>query len=337
MVKGRAKPEDYVYTDVEVERWVELEERIDQIEENGVSDEKIAEAVTEYLTENPVESPVESVNGKTGAVTLTAEDVGALPADTEIPSTAGLATEKYVDDAVAGIEIPEVDLTDYATKNYVAQEIAKIEPEDVDLSNYYTKNQTDSKISSALTPYAKLSVLSNVAISGDYADLKNKPTIPTVPTKVSAFTNDAGYATEDYVGQKIGEAQLGGEVDLSNYYTKAQTDKAIEDAVKDIDIPESDMSAYAKTADLATVATSGSYNDLIDLPSGSISVGSEPDGDAQIWIDTSGGDAIDFADVAFTGSYTNLINTPDLSVYQTAAQVKAIIDAELGVIENGTY
>lgn len=31
--------------------------------------------------------------------------------------------------------------------------------------------------------------------SGDYDDLTNKPTIPTVPTNVSAFTNDAGYLT----------------------------------------------------------------------------------------------------------------------------------------------
>ena len=31
--------------------------------------------------------------------------------------------------------------------------------------------------------------------SGDYNDLNNKPNIPTVPTNVSAFTNDAGYLT----------------------------------------------------------------------------------------------------------------------------------------------
>ena len=31
--------------------------------------------------------------------------------------------------------------------------------------------------------------------SGNYNDLTNKPTIPTVPTNVSAFTNDAGYIT----------------------------------------------------------------------------------------------------------------------------------------------
>ena len=32
--------------------------------------------------------------------------------------------------------------------------------------------------------------------SGSYNDLTNKPTIPTVPTKVSAFTNDSGYVAE---------------------------------------------------------------------------------------------------------------------------------------------
>ena len=37
--------------------------------------------------------------------------------------------------------------------------------------------------------------LTAVATSGSYNDLSDKPTIPTVPTNVSAFTNDAGYLT----------------------------------------------------------------------------------------------------------------------------------------------
>jgi hypothetical protein len=37
------------------------------------------------------------------------------------------------------------------------------------------------------------SSLATVATTGDYDDLTNKPTILTVPTNVSAFTNDAGY------------------------------------------------------------------------------------------------------------------------------------------------
>ena len=42
---------------------------------------------------------------------------------------------------------------------------------------------------------ADISDLSKVAFSGEYDDLINKPTIPVVPTDVSAFNNDAGYLT----------------------------------------------------------------------------------------------------------------------------------------------
>ena len=45
--------------------------------------------------------------------------------------------------------------------------------------------------------------LATVATSGSYTDLANKPSIPTVPTKVSAFTNDADYANEQYVDNAI--------------------------------------------------------------------------------------------------------------------------------------
>lgn len=38
--------------------------------------------------------------------------------------------------------------------------------------------------------------LAPVAITGSYGDLTDKPSIPTVPTAVSAFANDAGYITE---------------------------------------------------------------------------------------------------------------------------------------------
>ncbi len=38
-------------------------------------------------------------------------------------------------------------------------------------------------------------VFTDTVFSGNYEDLTNKPTIPTVPTNVSSFTNDAGYLT----------------------------------------------------------------------------------------------------------------------------------------------
>lgn len=45
-------------------------------------------------------------------------------------------------------------------------------------------------------PASMITGLASVATSGSYSDLSNKPTIPVVPTKVSAFINDAGYLTQ---------------------------------------------------------------------------------------------------------------------------------------------
>ena len=56
-------------------------------------------------------------------------------------------------------------------------------------SGYITKSVSD------LTNYTPTSSLATVATSGSYNDLSNTPTIPTVPTNVSAFTNDSGYIT----------------------------------------------------------------------------------------------------------------------------------------------
>lgn len=57
--------------------------------------------------------PVQSVNGQTGVVNLIASDVGALPDTTVVPSIDGLATETYVDNAVARVgTVPSFSATD---------------------------------------------------------------------------------------------------------------------------------------------------------------------------------------------------------------------------------
>lgn len=83
----------------------------------------------------------------------------------------------------------------------------------------------------SLTDYPKKTELANVATSGDYTDLINTPTIPS--TK--------GLATETYVQSKIAEVVN-------------STPMATE------------LGKKANTENLATVATSGSYNDLSDTP-----------------------------------------------------------------------
>lgn len=80
-VNQRNKPADYVFTPPEQTTLSELVERLDRIEESQDPD-AIKNVVDDYLEQNPVEIPVQSVNGQTGAVELTAEDVGADPAGT---------------------------------------------------------------------------------------------------------------------------------------------------------------------------------------------------------------------------------------------------------------
>lgn len=127
----RSKPEDYIYTENEVNTYTQLIERIDEIEENGISQEAIDAAVGNYLEENPIE---------TGATEEEVAQINKNTADIQEIQSKGYATEKYVDDAIAAI--PEVDLTPYATKKYVDDAVSNIDIPDVDLSNYATKEDT---------------------------------------------------------------------------------------------------------------------------------------------------------------------------------------------------
>lgn len=79
-VNKRNKPADYVFTPPEQTTLGELIERLDKIEEAQGPD-AVKNAIENYLEQNPVEVPVQSVNGKTGEVNLTSEDVGAISQD----------------------------------------------------------------------------------------------------------------------------------------------------------------------------------------------------------------------------------------------------------------
>lgn len=79
-VNRRNKPADYVFTPPEQTTLAELTERLDRIEESQDPD-AIKNAVEDYLEKNPVKATVQSVNGHTGAVELTADDVGAISQD----------------------------------------------------------------------------------------------------------------------------------------------------------------------------------------------------------------------------------------------------------------
>lgn len=99
--------------------------------------------------------------------TYTAEEVGALPSSTPIPSALS-------------------DLSDDATHRVVT---------DTEKATWNSKSD----------------------FSGSYNDLTNKPTIPTVPTNVGAFTNDAGYITSSSIANKANK------ITIVNYGTSSTT------------------------------------------------------------------------------------------------------------------
>lgn len=128
---------------------------------------------------------VTSVNGKTGAVVLDAADVHALPDTTVIPER----TSQIINDSgfVIEEELPTKTSELINDSDFVA------DPDYVHTDNDFT-NAFKNKLESIETG-AEVNVNADWnATSGD-AQILNKPTIPTVPTNVSAFTNDAGYLT----------------------------------------------------------------------------------------------------------------------------------------------
>ena len=159
------------------------------------------------------------------------QDLSNYATKDELPSLDGYATESYVTEQISNI--PSVDLTDYAKKNEIP-----------DVSGYITEEQLLAK---------------------DYAD-------------------------KAYVTEEIAKASTGSEIDLSAYLSKVEAtetyvtkesgksliaDTEIERlaSVDNYDDTEIDNRIraieddYIKNTDLAAVAKSGSYNDLIDTPS----------------------------------------------------------------------
>ncbi len=113
-------------------------------------------------------------------------------------------------------------------------------------AGYLTQHQS-------LTDYPKKTELANVATSGDYTDLINTPTIPSTE----------GLATETYVQNKIAEVVNSAPGTLDTLNELAQ---ALGNDPNFATTMVTELGKKANTANLATVATSGSYNDLSDTP-----------------------------------------------------------------------
>ena len=198
------------------------------------------------------------------------------------------ATLQAVIDGKAGIQGLKIDNVELTPDSENKVNISKSElniPEVVQETGQSTsKVMSQNSVSSILSQKANLNDLSNVAYSGSYIDLSNKPNIPT---KTSDLTNDSNFISNS---------------DLSeSYYNKSQTDNL--------------LSSKANTNDLSTVATSGQYSDLSGLPS-------IPNKTSDLTNDSNFVSSSSLATVATSGSYNDLLDKPSIpsvipSVVQT--------------------
>ena len=180
-------------------------------------------------------------------------------------------------------------ITDAYTKTATDTAISTAVSSKANSADVYTKNEIDGKLSGAMHFKGTVATVSALPSTGNVqGDMYN------------VLSTGANYAWDGSAWDKLSE-----NIDLSDYYTKTQTDTAISTAV----------AGKANISDLATVATSGSYNDLSNKPTiPAAQVNSD-------WNATSGKAQIlnkpTLATVATSGSYTDLSDKPTIPTVPT--------------------
>ena len=190
-----------------------------QINNVTLSGNKTAKDLGLYGTSNPPSYPVTSVNNKTGDVKLTANDVGALPNTTVIPTkTSQLENDSGFIDEETAKSVAPVQSVDGATGAVVTNAVKTV-----------AQNLTDAQ---------KIQARANIGagtsnFSGSFNDLSDKPTIPN---KTSDLTNDSGYITENDVPVKSVNSKTGNVVltqdDVGDGTTYVRTHNDFTDALK---------------------------------------------------------------------------------------------------------
>ena len=156
-----------------------------------------------------IHSAVDSVNGQTGAVVLDAEDVGALPDDTPIPSkTSDLTNDsgfitKVVNDLVSyylkseTYSKTEVDDIVTAIKNSRFEVVATLPTTDIKTNVIYLVPKSPSQTSNVKDEYINLdgTTAGWEKIGDTEIDLSNYVTTQALNTALAAYTTTADLTT----------------------------------------------------------------------------------------------------------------------------------------------
>ena len=237
------------------------------------------------------------------------------------------------------------DLTSYITQTDLNTTLANYQPT-VDLTAYVTETELDTELGDYYTK-TEVDALIPTPFSGDYADLTNAPTIPTIPTDVSAFTNDAGYVTQADIDASLVPYALTANVpqtpDLTNYALKSEIPSLTGYATTAyVDSRHQDLSLNGNILSISN----GNSVDLSGVGSGGGGGGTGPQGPAgPAGADGADGDsAYDIAvDNGFSGTVTEWLDSlsasADLTGYATETYVQTeIAEATLGgSVDLSTY
>lgn len=284
-VYKRAKPADYVFTPVEQITLSELVEMLDKIEESQ-SPEAIKNVIDDYLEQNPVEIPVQSVNGQTGAVELTAEDVGAIADETDptVPEWAKQPTKPTYTAAEVGA-LPDT----YTPPNQTAQQVGA-DPAGTAASAVSQHNTDATSHNDLRLALQELSDRINAALDSDDTTLdqmsevvayikSNKSMIDAITTSKVNVSDIVNNLTTDISNKPLSAAQGVALKKLINALSNSMTayrtaaaqdviDSGKVDKVTGKGLSSNDYTdaAKAKVDALAPVATSGNYDDLTNKP-----------------------------------------------------------------------
>lgn len=189
--------------------------------------------------------------------------------------------------------------------------------------------------------------LATVATTGAYSDLSGTPTIPTVPTNVSAFTNDAGYLTQHQsLADVFGIVDYDSSTKHINFYGKDDTSKTtvlgyvdatnfvVDGMVSNVEVKSVTISGTPTTCLVITFNSDAGKQD-INIPISQIFDASNYYTKSEVDTALSGkASTSSLATVATTGAYSDLTGTPTIPAAQVQADWNESNSSSMAYIAN---